>query len=78
MSKPKQAQAVSDTASQVKLLPSSTERTIDYRQRQVSKGEIRWEISIPDKVKSAVTEIAKFEKLTAGVTAAKLLALGID
>lgn len=78
MSKPKQPKAISDTAPAAKVLPSSTERTIDYRQRQVSKGEIRWEISIPDKVKSAVTEIAKFEKLTAGVTAAKLLALGIE
>lgn len=78
MSKSRRSKTISDTAHADKVLPSSTERTIDYRQRQVSKGEIRWEISISDKVKSAVTEISKFEKLTAGVTAVKLLALGIE
>lgn len=78
MSKPKRPKATSDTPHADKVLPSSTERTIDYRQRQESKGEIRWEISIPDKVKSAVIEIAKFEKLTTGVTAVKLLALGVE
>jgi len=78
MTKPKRPKAEADKGSVEESLPLSTTKTRDYRQSQAAKGEIRWELSISDKVKAEVKEIAKAEKLTAGIAAGTLLALGIE
>ena len=78
MSKPKRPKAEADKGSVEESLPLSITKTRDYRQSQAAKGEIRWELSISDKVKAEVKEIAKAEKLTAGIAAGTLLALGIE
>ena len=78
MTKPTLPKDEADKASVDESFPLRTERTKAYRQRQTSKGEIRWELSISDKVKAEVLEIAKTEKLTASIAAGTLLALGIE
>lgn len=61
-----------------KLLPKSTERAKQFRQRLADDQLRRWEIFVSDKTRDEVKEIAKIEGISPGITAQSLLALGVE